>query len=161
RGESALARVHRTGLLRWGGDLQGGEPYVYEDPDHPGQLIGFEVEIMEAVAHQLGVRQQFVQNDWSNLVPSLDRGTFDVAFNGLEVTPARAGAVRFTRPYYVFSEQLVVRRDERRIHGLADVAGHRVGTLASSMGWDVLQTTGADVVPYEGVEEPYEDLEHR
>src|SRR5262249_12119694 len=79
---------------------------------------------------------------------------------GLEVTPARAGAVRFTRPYYVFSEQLVVRHDERVIHGLADVAGHRVGTLASSMGWDLLQTTGAEVVPYEGVEEPYEDLEH-
>lgn len=161
RGESALARVQRTGVLRWGGDLQGGEPYVYEDPAHAGHLIGFEVEIMEAVAHAMGARQQFVQNDWSNLVPSLDRGTFDVAFNGLEVTPGRAGAVRFTRPYYIFSEQLVVRRDTHDIHGLADVGNRRVGTLASSMGWDMLQSTGAVVVPYEGVEEPYEDLQHR
>ena len=52
----------------------------------PGHLIGFEVELAEALARELGVRAEFVQNDWSNLVPSLERGTFDVVMNGLEVT---------------------------------------------------------------------------
>ena len=156
--ESALNRVQRTRVLRWGGDVQGGEPYVYEDPTTPGKLIGFEVDIMEAVARELGVSAEFVQSDWSNLVPALERGTFDVAVNGLEVTAARADVVRFTRPYYVFSEQLVVRRDDRSISALTDLRGKRVGTLASSLAWDLLQPTGATVVPYEGVEEPYQDL---
>src|SRR6185295_11568959 len=80
---SALERVRQAGVLRWGGDVQGGEPYVFEDPDHPGQLIGFEVELADAIARELGVRAEFVQNDWANLVPSLQRGSFDVAMNGL------------------------------------------------------------------------------
>jgi len=39
--DDSLARVRAAGVLRWGGDQQGGEPYAFEDPDHPGTLIGF------------------------------------------------------------------------------------------------------------------------
>ncbi len=156
--EPTLERVRRAGVLRWGGDIQGGEPYVFEDPSHPGRLVGFEVELAEAIAREMGLRAEFVQQDWSSLVPALERGTFDVARNGLEVTPARAGSVLFTRPYYVFSAQLVVRRDEREITDLESARGHRVGTLASSMSYDLLREAGVDIVSYEGVEEPYDDL---
>ena len=52
-------------MLRWGGDVQGGEPYVFEDPKRPNTLVGFEVEIADALAAALGVRAEFVQNDWS------------------------------------------------------------------------------------------------
>ena len=65
---------------------------------------GFEVELAAALARELGVRAELVQNDWSNLVPSLERGTFDVVMNGLEVTEGRVGRVLFSRPYYVFAE---------------------------------------------------------
>lgn len=156
--ESALERVRRTGVLRWGGDIQGGEPFVFEDPGAPGQLIGFEVEVADAIARELGVRAEFVQNDWSNLVPSLERGSFDVAMNGLEVTPARADTVRFTRPYFVFSAQLVTRRDDASATSLEALEGHRVGTLASSFSWELLRERSVEAVPYEGTEEPYQDL---
>lgn len=155
---SALERVRRAGVLRWGGDVQGGEPYVFEDPARPGRLIGFEVEIAEAIARELGVRAEFVQNDWSNLVPSLERGSFDVILNGLEVTPARADTVLFTRPYFVFSAQLVTRRVDGSATGLDELEGRRVGTLASSFSWELLRDRPVDVVMYEGTEEPYADL---
>lgn len=158
--ESGLERVHRTGVLRWGGDVQGGEPYVFEDPSEPGRLIGFEVELADAVAAELGVRAEFVQQDWSNLVASLDRGSFDIAMNGLEVTPARADTVAFTRPYFIFSSQLVARRGDDSVTGLASLEGRRVGTLASSFSSDILLRSDAIMVPYEGCEEPYADLEH-
>lgn len=158
--ETGLERVRRTGILRWGGDLQGGEPYVFDDPEHPGRLIGFEVELADAIAREMGVEAEFVQNDWSSLVPSLERGSFEVAMNGLEVTPSRADTVLFTRPYYIFSAQLVVRRsDGGEIHSLDDLTGRRVGTLANSLSWELLNTSGVEVVTYEGVEEPYSDLE--
>ena len=159
RRETALERVRRTGVLRWGGDQQGGEPYVFEDPTSPGRLIGFEVELADAVARELGVRAEFVQNDWSNLVPSLERNSFDVAMNGLEVTPARADSVLFTRPYFIFSAQLVARRDSPEVTGLESLAGRRVGTLANSASWEILNRSGVEVVQYEGVEEPYSDLD--
>lgn len=153
-----LARIKAAGVLRWGGDIQGGEPYVYDDPQKPGHLIGFEVELAEALARELGVKPEFVQNDWANLVPSLERNTFDVVMNGLEVTEARTGRVLFTRPYYIFAERLMVRSDENAIKAdLATLKGRRVGTLANSLAWEMLRGT-AEAVPYEGVEEPYADL---
>jgi polar amino acid transport system substrate-binding protein len=163
-----LERVRRAGVLRWGGDQQGGEPYAYEDPARPGHLIGFEAELAGALARALGVRAVFVQNDWSTLVPSLERGTFDVVLNGLEVTPARAARVAFTRPYYVFAERLVARAGDGdagdnagiRVAELASLRGVRVGTLASSQAWDLLREAGAVAVPYEGVDEPFVDLAH-
>jgi polar amino acid transport system substrate-binding protein len=158
-----LAEVRARGSLRWGGDVQGGEPYVFEDPKRPGLLVGFEVEIAEALGRELGVKATFVQNDWSTLVPTLERGTIDVVMNGLEITPARAQRIRMSRPYYVFAERLSARAGDPRFARpaaalLAGCKGLRVGTLASTQAWDMLGSAGAERVPYEGVEEPYRDL---
>jgi polar amino acid transport system substrate-binding protein len=156
--KSALERVRAAGALRWGGDLQGGEPYVYQDPDHPGRVIGFEVDLANAIARELGVRAEFVQNDWSNLIPALERGTFDVAMNGVEITPARKERVAFSRPYYAFAERLMARKGPRNFTtDLASLKGHRVGTLANSLAFDILRDH-CEVVLYEGTEEPYIDL---
>ena len=160
RSGGALARIAARGELTWGADEQGGEPYAYEDPAHGGALVGFEVELADALARALGVRARMVQNDWSTLIPSLERGTFDVALNGIEVTPARAARVSFTRPYYLFAERLVARRGDPRIRDLASLRGLRVGTLASTQAWDLLRAAGAEAVPYEGIDEQLIDLEH-
>ena len=78
---ATLSEVKSRGVLRWGGDMQGGEPYVSQEPS--GKLVGFEVDLAAALALELGVRAEFVQADWSALVASLERGTFDVAMNVL------------------------------------------------------------------------------
>jgi polar amino acid transport system substrate-binding protein len=155
---STLEEIRARGELRWGADVQGGEPYVYED--RSGALVGFEVALADQLASALGVRARLVQNDWSTLIPSLERGTFDVALNGIEVTPTRAARVAFTRPYYLFSECLVARQGDGRIRDLASLRGRRVGTLANSQAWELLRDAGAVALPYEGVDEPFVDLEH-
>jgi polar amino acid transport system substrate-binding protein len=160
RSGGALDRIRARGELTWGADEQGGEPYVFEDAGRGGALVGFEVDLAQALARALGVRARFVQNDWSTLVPSLERGTFDVAMNGIEVTPALAARVAFSRPYYRFSEQLVARRGDARVRDLASTRGLRVGTLAGSLSWELARGAGADAVPYEGVDEPFADLAH-
>jgi polar amino acid transport system substrate-binding protein len=156
----ALGRIVARGELRWGADEQGGEPYAYEDPARGGALVGFEVDLADTLAEALGVGARMVQNDWSTLIPSLERGTFDVALNGIEVTPARAARVAFTRPYYVFAERLCARRGDARVRDLPSLRGLRVGTLANTQAWDLLRETGAIAVPYEGVDEQLTDLEH-
>jgi polar amino acid transport system substrate-binding protein len=156
---SGLDRVRARGEFVWAGDLQGGEPYVYRDPRDPSRLIGFEVEIADGLAKRLGVRERFVQNDWANLLPSLVRGDFDAALNGIEDTPAVRAQALVTRPYFRFAEQLVTRRGSR-LRTLADLRGHRVGTLASSLAHAMLRAErGVDVVLYGGQEEPYRDLQ--
>ena len=153
-----VAARARQGELRWAGDLQGGEPYVFRDPRDASKLVGFEVEIVRAVARRRGVGERFVQNDWKNLLPSLERGDFDVAVNGLEdIAPVRAAALT-TRPYCAFTEQLVVRKGSP-LRKLDDLRGKRAGTLASSQAHEILRRrAGLEVVLYEGQEEPYFDL---
>jgi polar amino acid transport system substrate-binding protein len=158
-GASGFERVRRQGELRWAGDLQGGEPYVFRDPLDPSRLLGFELELARALAARLGVRERFVQNDWHNLLPSLERGDFDVALNGLEDSPALRARALATQPYLRFTEQLAVRKGSQ-LRSLAALRGHRVGTLASSLAHQILRVQpGIDVVLYEGVDEPFLDLE--
>lgn len=152
-----LESVRARAELRWGGDLQGGEPYVFEDAAHPGQIEGFEVEIADALARELGVRAKFVQSDWSNLLPGLERGDFDVILNGLEETPERRARIRLSQPYYTYGETLTLLRDSR-FQSLNDLKGRRVGTLNQTVASDILEAAGADVVLYEGQQEPYLDL---
>ncbi len=153
------AEVRAHGELGWGGDLQGGEPYVYESPTQPGVIVGFEVDIAQALARELGVRAKFHQNDWSNLIPSLERGDFDVILNGLEDTPARRSRLHLSRPYFVYGETLAVRPGSA-LHTLADLSGHRIGTLNQTVAQELLSAQHAEVVLYEGQQEPYLDLSH-
>ncbi len=154
-----LSTVRERGELVWGGDLQGGEPYVFEDPRDPDRIVGFEVDIAAALARELGLRDaRFAQVEWSNLVPSLERGDVDVALNGLEDTPGRRARLRLSRPYFVFHEVLAVSRGSA-YRTLDDLRGRRVGTLNQTYAFDLLRARPVETVLYEGQEEPYFDLQ--
>jgi len=152
-----LAEVQSRGELRWGGDLQGGEPYVFEDERDPGTLKGFEVEIADALARELQVRAKFVQTDWSNLVPALERGDFDIILNGLEDTAERRERIRVSAPYFTYGETLTIRRESSYV-GLATLRGKPVGTLNQTVAYDLLRRAAVEPVLYEGQQEPYLDL---
>ena len=98
--------------LRWGADPSGGAPYVFPSPAHPEEYIGYEKDLVDALAAELGETPEFVPADWETIVPALQRREFDLLVNGLEPTPDRAEAILFSRPYYVFNLVLTVRRDD-------------------------------------------------
>jgi len=150
--------IKQRGEITWGADLAGGEPFVFEDPAHGGMLIGFEVDIMDALARRLGVKARMVQHTWSQLVPSLERGDFDIVMNGLEATPDRRDRLLLSDPYYVYAETLAVRRGDPYL-SIFDLIGKRVGTLNQTYAWDIISMLPMTGAPYEGNEEPYIDLE--
>lgn len=155
--DASWQRVQQRGELRFGLDVQGGEPYASEDAQ--GQLVGFEIDIAHALGETLGVRMVPVQNDWSALVPALVRGDFDIILNGFEATAQNAARVRLSRPYYVFTERLTARANAAWAYrDLSSLRGLRLGALGNSQAWMLLRQAGLDPVPYEGVQEPYTDL---
>lgn len=157
--DNALDTVRKRGILLWGSDAEGGAPYIFPDPKDPSKLIGFEVDLAEAIARELGVKARQSQNAWDSLVPALERGDFDIAMNGLEITPQRAEKILFSKPYYVYVEQLVVRKEEQRIRGMNDLGGMKVGTLSGAVAQEILTNLkGVEVRVYSGQVEPYEDL---
>ena len=157
---NTLAQIRERGEITWGADVQGGEPYVYEDPANPSHVIGFEVDIMDALARRLGVKAKLEKFAWSNLVPSLERGDFDIAINGLEATGERQERLLLSHPYYVYAETLTVRADSQ-IRSLFELAGKRVGTLNQTFAYDILRMMpSVQLSVYEGNQEPYDELAH-
>jgi len=153
-----LGRIKRRGYLTWGADKQGGEPYLWEDPADPDRVVGFEVDIMNAIGRRLGVEVRFVHQDWTKLIDALERGDFDVAMNGLEATAARAARVRLSHPYFTYVETLAVRTGSA-YRTVSDLAGKPVGTLDQTYAYDLLrEQKSIDVRIYNGNQEPYLDL---
>lgn len=146
--------------LRWGADAEGGAPYVARDPHAPERVIGFEVEIAEGLARALGEPIEFVQYEFGSLLVGLERGDLDLVMNGVEVTPDRVERVRFTRPYFVYRLQLVVRADDARFPDFDAClrAGCLVGTLGDTAAERLLDTRAARKRIYDGQAEPYRDL---
>src|SRR5713226_5450302 len=118
--------------LRWGADPSGGAPYVFNDPNHPDQYIGYEKEMVDAMAAAMGRKRVFVPSDWETLVSALERRSFDVIVNGLEPTTDRVKQNDFSTAYYIFELQLTIRSDEERIRTLADCHNRVVGTLGNT-----------------------------
>src|SRR5437762_640471 len=82
--------------LVWAADAEGGAPYTFPDPKDPAHIIGFEVDLANALAARMGRKARFVQNQWDGLVPGLERGEYNVVINGLEITPERAERIHFS-----------------------------------------------------------------
>lgn len=151
-------------VLRWGGDAEGGAPFVEADPGNPANLRGFDVEVAALLAQGLGRRPQFVQVAWSSIDASVRRGDFEIGMSGVEDMPARRQQLAVTVPYFEFKEVLAVRvRDRGRYSTLASLKGRRIGTLGGTLAYDLLQKAerehGVVPVTYEDDVHPYTDLE--
>src|SRR3954470_23178498 len=125
-----LDDIRQRGTLRWGGDDQGGGPYIYQDKNN--KITGFEVDLAEYLAAQLGVRSELRTSEWNMLPQKLDRGDIDVVLNGYEWSKEREQSWSSTIPYYVYSLQLMARKDDATIRSWDDLARKRVGVLRDS-----------------------------
>ncbi len=155
------SEVQARGVLRWGDDAEGGAPYIYHPENDATRLIGFEVEFAEALAARLGVREQFVQNNWDMLLPALRQGgNFDVVIAGMERTPENLAKVAMSRPYFVFAQQLVVRSNNAAWQSISDLKGKPVGVLSASSSHRLLERLGGfDIRVYQDNVNYFRDLE--
>lgn len=97
-GEAAardLQDVLNTGTLRVGVTLFA--PWAARTAN--GELVGFEVDVAQQLAADLGVKAQLLAYEVERLVPALEAGEIDLIAAGLTVTPERALHVNFSQPY--------------------------------------------------------------
>lgn len=148
-------------VLRWANDAEGGAPYIFHPPDHPDQLVGFEVELAQALCERLGCRSRFVQYNWANLIPGLRQGgNFDMVIAALERTPENLAQVAMSRPYFTFGQQLVTRAADTGLRSLSDLTGRRVGVLASTLSHRLAtRQAGVEVRVYDENVNYFRDLE--
>jgi len=94
-GNPWVERVKAQGALRVGLDIF--RPWAMQAKD--GQYIGFEIQVAEALAADMGVKVEFVPTAWDGIIPALLTGRFDVLIGGMGITEERSKRVAFTEPY--------------------------------------------------------------
>ncbi len=149
-------------VLRFGADASSGAPYCFADRKDPSHIKGFDVDVIEAIAEQLHIKAEHVQNTWDGLIPGLDRNMYDVVIDGVVITPEHQEGALFSAPYYFSSYCLVIRNADTTIHSLADIQGRRdkyVGTLTGSEALDYLnKTNNLNIKQYDQEIDGYKDL---
>ena len=119
------------GVLSWGADPTGGAPYAFLDANNT--LIGFEVDIANALAHRMGISQECHQTSYKWAIEQdLRARKMDVILNGWEITPNREIDEAFSTPYYRYRQQLVVRTNDARFSQYTASSPINLSDLASS-----------------------------
>jgi len=92
---SVLEEIKQRGTLRVG--MSTFVPWAMRNQE--GELVGFEIDVANKVAEDMGVEIEFVPTAWDGIIPALLAGKFDVIIGGMSVTPQRNLTVNFTQPY--------------------------------------------------------------
>lgn len=151
--------VQAAETMKWGADSEGGAPFIFPNPTNPDEILGYELEVVDALGKAMGRKPEYVQNAWDGLIPGLKAANYEFAMNGIEITDDRKREVLFSDPYLITYEQLTVRKDEYLINSLDDCVGKKVGTLKATLAEKILLAkTGIEVVTYDSQVTPYEDL---
>src|SRR5213594_898104 len=146
--------------LVWAADAEGGAPYTFPDQRNPANLIGFEVDLANALAARMGRKARFVQNQWDGLVPGLERSEYDVVINGLEITPERAERIHFSNPYFYSTLTVTTRADDLRVHQANDLRRLTVGVLRVTFAERYVESLGdVTIRSYDGQVQQFVDLE--
>lgn len=113
------------------------KPFNFEDLD--GNLVGFEVDIGEALAKEMGLEPNPVATqDFGALIEEVNSDRLDAIIGSLTITEERAEAVDFSEPYYLSGGVIFVHEDTEDIKSLEDLDGKNVGVVASSTYEDIV-----------------------
>ncbi len=100
--KSVVIEIQKRGKLRVG--MATFVPWAMRDKE--GNLIGFEIDVANKVAKDMGVEIEFVPTAWSGIIPALIAKKFDVIIGGMSITPQRNLTVNFTIPYAHSGQQM-------------------------------------------------------
>ncbi|SJZ91688.1 amino acid ABC transporter substrate-binding protein [Consotaella salsifontis] len=145
-----LADIKQAGTLRIGTEGTYA-PFTYHDAS--GKLVGFDVEIGEAVAKHLGVEPQFVEGKWDGLIAGLGSDRYDAVINQVGITPERQQRFDFSDPYIVSKAALIVKSDNDEIKSFDDLNGKRAAQSLTSNYGKMAQAAGATIVGTEGFDQ--------
>lgn len=103
-------------------------PFEFDDG---GEHVGFDIDVINAIADDVGFDINLEVTNFDGIIPGLQTGAFDIAIAGITITDERKEAVDFTDPYYKSGIRIAVPEDNTDIKGMDDLAGK---TVASRLG---------------------------
>ena len=127
---------------------------VGNSPDYPpfesigdgGERVGFDVDLLNAIAKKMGVKIQWVTMDFAAIVTAVQSGQVDMGISGFSITPERAEQVSFSSPY-IASGQVIVVRNDSDINSVENLNGKKIAVQLGTTGeQEADKIEGAEVV---------------
>ncbi|MDV3220344.1 amino acid ABC transporter substrate-binding protein [Intrasporangium sp.] len=147
-GGSDLAAVKEAGVLKVGTEGTYA-PFSFHDPT-TNELVGYDVEVIKAVADELGVTVEYVETPWDAIFAGLTSGRYDVVANQVTRTTEREGLYGLSRTYTYSEGVIATRADEASITDLAGLKGRKAAQSLTSNWAQVAKDAGANVESVEG-----------
>jgi polar amino acid transport system substrate-binding protein len=160
-----LEEVKKRGTLIIGTEAA----YVPYEFFKDGKIIGYDPDIADLMVPKIGAKAEFIDTQWSGIIPALYAKKFDCIISAMTITKERAEKVLFSMPYADASNVILLRASEESIKTADDLSGKVVGVQLGSAaagiikGFDAkLKAAGkpgfSDVKQYEHYPEAYQDL---
>jgi polar amino acid transport system substrate-binding protein len=135
----------------------------FEIVDSKGNVIGFDVDLMNAIAEDQGFKVEYLDQDFAGLIPALQTGNVDIIASGMTITDEREEQVDFSEPYINAGLALAVLTGNEDIQSVDDLQGKTVAVQTGSTGFmkaEELQKAGiiAEIKDFPHVNEAIEEL---
>lgn len=147
-----VSDVKQKGVLVLGTDPTFA-PFEFKGTD--GKIQGFEIDLAQAVAKDLGVKLEIRPVGFGALMPqAVTSGRVDMAISAITITPERAKVVSFSDPYYRSAQVFIVKAgNPGKFNWPAEVKGKTIGVQANTTGQysanDMLKPKGATIKVYD------------
>ncbi len=111
--------VHARGKL-----IIGTDPYwpPYQYLDDQGNLIGFEVDLAEMMADELGLTVEWKQLGFDTIIPEIKAKTIDLGVSGFSVTPDRLNEVQYVIPHSITEGQILMLESRAQALGITELS---------------------------------------
>jgi polar amino acid transport system substrate-binding protein len=134
-----------------------------ESVDEAGKIVGFDPELMAAIAEKAGFKFELVNTRWDGIFVALQSGEFDAVISSATITDERREMVDFSDPYLSAGQMIAVRvADKDTIKSPADLDGKKVGVQLGTTGdiW-ATENTKAEVVRYDEITLAFQALANK
>ncbi|MEC5200886.1 cystine transport system substrate-binding protein [Arthrobacter sp. PL16] len=145
---NSLQEIQDSGVLTIGTEGTY-KPFSFHE-DGSGELTGYDVEVITAVAEKMGVEAEFEETQWDAIFAGLEAGRFDVIANQVSITDERKETYDFSEPYTVSSGVIVTSADNNDISSFEDLSGKTTAQSLTSNWYELATESGANVEPVEG-----------
>jgi His/Glu/Gln/Arg/opine family amino acid ABC transporter permease subunit len=133
-------------------------PFEYAD-DQTREIVGFDIDLMKAIADQLGVKAEFVVVPFDGIIAGLNSGKYDCLISAMTITPQRAEAVLFSEPYYDAGQSIAVPVNNKTIRSIDDLPGKRLGAQLGTTGEKLAkEIPRATVKSFDNIGEAFRDM---
>lgn len=154
---NSLERIKKEGVLKIGTD-DSFPPMEYRDEQN--NLLGFDVELGNAIGEKLGVKVEFISTDFSGIIEALKAEKFDMILATLGITDDRKEKILFSDPYIMEGQIVAVKAGNDNVTKPADLKGKIVAAQLGSTSEEAAKTLEdlKEYKAYDKVTEAFHDL---